>query len=149
MSYISSFSRYQAKFVIEFLFRQLMASWTLRFIYNHLEADGRQAEKEGRTEIQKIEYLENEKSFLDEIKSIFHSFWRAIIWWKKLIKIADTSFKLVYFMCHRYTITSKTKIEKTVNLSCPAVTILLLAIKAESNIFRKICLYAGIHIRIL
>ena len=36
----------------------------------------------GRTEIQKYEYLENEKSFLDEIKNIFHSFWRAIIWWK-------------------------------------------------------------------
>ena len=31
-------------------------------------------EKEGRTEIQKFEYLDNEKSFLDEIKSIFHSF---------------------------------------------------------------------------
>ena len=30
--------------------------------------------KEGRTEIQKLEYLENEKSYLDEIKSIFHSF---------------------------------------------------------------------------
>ena len=28
----------------------------------------------GRTEIQKIEYLKNEKSFLDERKSIFHSF---------------------------------------------------------------------------
>ena len=25
-------------------------------------------------EIQKLEYLENEKSFLDEIKSIFHNF---------------------------------------------------------------------------
>ena len=48
-----------------------------------------------RIEIQKYEYLENEKSFLDEIKSIFSSFWRAIIWWKKknLMKIADTSFK--------------------------------------------------------
>ena len=32
--------------------------------------------------IQKFEYLENEKSFLDDIKNIFHSFWRAIIWWK-------------------------------------------------------------------
>ena len=39
-------------------------------------------EKEGKIEIQKFEYLENEKSFLDEIKSIFHSFWRVIIWWK-------------------------------------------------------------------
>ena len=36
-------------------------------------------EKEGRREIQKSEYLENEKSFLDEIKNIFHSFQRAII----------------------------------------------------------------------
>ena len=35
--------------------------------------------KEGKMEIQKIEYLENEKSFLDEMKNIFHSFWRAII----------------------------------------------------------------------
>ena len=34
-------------------------------------ADG---EKEGKTEIQKSEYLENEKSFLDEIKNIFHGF---------------------------------------------------------------------------
>ena len=40
-------------------------------------------EKKGKTNIQKFEYLENEKSFLDEIKDIFRSFWRAIIWWKK------------------------------------------------------------------
>ena len=31
-------------------------------------------QKEGRAEIQKIEYLENENSFLNEIKSIFHCF---------------------------------------------------------------------------
>ena len=30
--------------------------------------------------LQKSEYLENEKSFLDGIKNIFHSFWRPIIW---------------------------------------------------------------------
>ena len=38
--------------------------------------------------LQKLGYLENEKSFLDEIKNTFHSFGRAIIWWKneKLIK---------------------------------------------------------------
>ena len=35
--------------------------------------------KEGK-KLQKFEYLENEKSFLDEIKNIFHSFWRTIIW---------------------------------------------------------------------
>ena len=39
-----------------------------------LQSNGRQAEKEGRTEIQKSEYLENKKNFLDEMKSIFHSF---------------------------------------------------------------------------
>ena len=50
--------------------------------------------KEGKKS-QKFEYLENKKSFLDEIKNTFDSFWRAIIWWqnKNLIKIADTSFK--------------------------------------------------------
>ena len=30
--------------------------------------------KERKTNIQKFEYLENEKRFLDEIKNIFHSF---------------------------------------------------------------------------
>ena len=30
--------------------------------------------KERKTEIQNLEYLENENSFLDEIKNIFHSF---------------------------------------------------------------------------
>ena len=39
-----------------------------------LQSNDQQVEKEGRTEIQQFEYLENEESFLDEIKSIFHSF---------------------------------------------------------------------------
>ena len=49
---------------------------------------------EGKTKIQKFKYLKNEKIFLDEIKNIFDSFWRAIIGWKIKIwwKIADTSF---------------------------------------------------------
>ena len=32
------------------------------------------AKKERKTKIQKFKYLENKKSFLDEIKNIFHSF---------------------------------------------------------------------------
>ena len=36
----------------------------------------------GKGKIQKFEYLENKKSFLDEIKSIFCRFLRAIIWLK-------------------------------------------------------------------
>ena len=34
-SYLFSFSGYQTECFIEFLFRQLMTSWTLRFIFNH------------------------------------------------------------------------------------------------------------------
>ena len=42
-------------------------------------------EKDKKMQIQKFEYLKNEKSLLDEIKNIFHSFCRAIIWWKTKI----------------------------------------------------------------
>ena len=41
---------------------------------------------EGKLEIQKFEYLENEKRFLDEIKSIFQSYLRAV---KKLFISGD------------------------------------------------------------
>ena len=65
-----------------------------------LESNGQQVEKEGMTEIQKLEYLENEKSSLVEIKRIFNSVWRAIIPWKNknLMKIANKSFKI--FWCN-------------------------------------------------
>ena len=35
MSYLFSFSRYQTKCVIKFLFRQMMTSQSLRFIFHH------------------------------------------------------------------------------------------------------------------
>ena len=60
MSKLFSFSGYLTKCVIEFLFRQLSLS--------------KEKEKEGRTGMQKNEYLENQMSFLDETKSLFHSF---------------------------------------------------------------------------
>ena len=41
----------------------------------------REGQKYKNLKLQK--YLENEKSFLLEIKSIFHNFYRAVIWWKK------------------------------------------------------------------
>ena len=95
MSYLFSLSRYHTKCVIEFLFRQLMMSWTLGFILDHPLKQWPTGRKRGK-ETQKIEYLENENNFIDEMKSSFHSFWRAIIGWKNenLMKIADTSFKL-------------------------------------------------------
>ena len=49
-------------------------------------------EKKGK--IQKCEYLKNEKSFLDEIKNIFHSFWKTIIWWKNKSLIKNSGHKL-------------------------------------------------------
>ena len=79
--------------VIKFLFRQLTTSETLRFIFDHsLKAMPDREKEKGRMEMQKYEYLENEKSFLKEIKTIFHCFWRAIICWKNK-KMVDTSFK--------------------------------------------------------
>ena len=51
----------------------------------------------------KFEYLENEKNFLDEIKSIFHSFWRAILWENQryhiqVLKLVSAIFiKLLFF----------------------------------------------------
>ena len=38
---------------------------------------------EVKSEIQKFKYLENEKNFLDEVKSIFHNYLSAIICWIK------------------------------------------------------------------
>ena len=74
MSYLFSFSRYQTKCVIRSLFRQLMLSKTLGLVFDHPLSNVQDAEEEGKTEIQKCECLENEKSFLHENKSIFHSF---------------------------------------------------------------------------
>ena len=45
-----------------------------RFIFNQPLKQWLTEEKEGKMEIQKSEYLENEKSFLDETKNIFHNF---------------------------------------------------------------------------
>ena len=80
ISYLFSFSRYQTKCAIKFLWRQLMSSNILKSIFNH-RSNGRQGKKEGKTEIQKCEYRKNEKSFLDEIRSIFRNYLMAIICW--------------------------------------------------------------------
>ena len=80
MSYIFSFSKYQTKRVIKFLFRRLLTLQSLRFIFSYPLRQWLTRKKEGKTEIQKFECLENEKSFLDEIKSIFHNYLRAITW---------------------------------------------------------------------
>ena len=49
--------------------------------------------KEGE-KLQNFEYLKNKKSFLDEIKNIFHSSWRDNIWWKNKNFIRNSRHKL-------------------------------------------------------
>ena len=73
MLHLISFSRYQTKCVIKSLVRPVMTSKTLRFLNQPLKP-WLTGKKEGKTNIEKFEYLDNEKSFLDEIKKIFHSF---------------------------------------------------------------------------
>ena len=70
------------------------SSWHHKLFHFHLSFSISK-EWKATKKIQKFGYFENENSFLDEIKSIFHSFWKAIIWWKNknFIKTADTSFK--------------------------------------------------------
>ena len=51
-----------------------MTSQTLRLIFDQPLKQWLTGKTEGKTEIQKFEYLENKKSFLDEIKNIFHRF---------------------------------------------------------------------------
>ena len=95
VSHLFSFSRYQTKCVTEFLFRQLMTSWTLRFIFNHPPKQwptGRKREKDRNIK----NWISREwKELFRWNKMIFHSFWRAIILWKNknVMKIVDTSFK--------------------------------------------------------
>ena len=70
-----------------------MTSWTLRFIFdNSLKkwTTGRKRRKDRNT---KNEYLENEKSFLDETKAFFIVFEGLSFGKKKIMKTADTSFK--------------------------------------------------------
>ena len=74
MSYLFSFPGYQTKCVTECLFRQLMTSCTLRFIFDHPPKQWLTGRKRQKDRNKKNEHLEDEKSSLDEIKSIFHSF---------------------------------------------------------------------------
>ena len=67
-----------------------MTSKTLWFILDHPLKQWPAGKKEGKTEKQKSEYLNNKKSFLDEIKSIFHNCLSAII----CLKIINSEHKL-------------------------------------------------------
>ena len=70
MSHLISFSIYQTKCVVKFLFRQLIMSDSKIFLKSTSKAVADREKKSGRT--QKCEYLKNEKNFLDKMKNIFH-----------------------------------------------------------------------------
>ena len=67
--------------------------WHLNYSTSIFPFESGKCGKDGK-KIQKFEYLENEKSFFDEIKYIFHSFWSAIIWWKIKNLIKNSRHKL-------------------------------------------------------
>ena len=55
----------------------VLLSSSLRLIFNHPLKQLKQQltwKKDGKMEIQKFEYLEQKKSFLDKIKRIFHNY---------------------------------------------------------------------------
>ena len=110
ISYLFTFSRYQTKCVIKFLFKNFKI-----YLQSSSIAIADRV-KEERMEIQKFEYLENEDSFLDEMKNLFHSFWRAIIWWKikspehKLkVRLCVLLFASLLFMSEREHLWNKEK----------------------------------------
>ena len=76
MSYLFSSPRYQTKCIIKFLFSQLMMPQTIKFMLDQHLKQWLTRRKRGKAEIQKFEYIENEKSFLDEIKTFFKVFER-------------------------------------------------------------------------
>ena len=67
-------------------------SWHHRLFHFHLSFWILKVWKE--REITKNEYLKNQKSSFDEIKNIFHNFWRTIIWWKNKNLIKNSRYKL-------------------------------------------------------
>ena len=80
--------------VIPFFLLKVANKMCYWFFFNHPLKQWPTRRKRGKDGIRKI-WEKIEKSFFDEIKSIFDSFWRVIIWWKNKnsIQIADTSFK--------------------------------------------------------
>ena len=80
MSYLFFLLMILNEMFIRVLFRQLLGDIINFKIYLWSSSKAMAGFEEAET--QKFEYLENKKSFLDEIKSIFHNYICAIIWWK-------------------------------------------------------------------
>ena len=76
---VKQFLSYSKNHICKFM---QVNSWHHKLFHFHMSFSIWKVWK-GRKKSKKFEYLENGKSFLDEIKNNFHSFKRPIIWWKK------------------------------------------------------------------
>ena len=76
MSYLFSFSIYQTKYVVLLTSCLDNIDDVINFKIYLQSASKAMADwkKKRKTEIKKFEYLENENSFKDKLKNIFHSF---------------------------------------------------------------------------
>ena len=88
MSYLFSFPRYQTKYIIKFIFRQLMMSQTIRFMLDQPLKQWLTGRKRGEDWNTEIWISREEKELFRWNKDIFHSSWSAIILLKikKLMK---------------------------------------------------------------
>ena len=87
---IKRFLSYSKNYICKFMQAN---SWHHKFFHFHLSFWIWKVWK-GREKLQKFEYLEKEKGFLDEIKNIFHIFWRSIVWWKNKNLTKNSGHKL-------------------------------------------------------
>ena len=114
MSYLFSFSRYQTKCVIELLFRQSMTSWNLWFIFDHPLKQwptGRKRRKDRNT---KNWIPREQKELFRWNKSIFHSFWKTIIWWKQQTQALSDCLQIHYCKAVRADIKPEQKLNNMV-----------------------------------
>ena len=87
---IKRFSSYSKNYICKFMQTN---SWDHKLFHFICPSESGKCGKEGK-KLQKFEYLQNEKSFFDEIKNIFHSFWKFIIWRKNQNLIKNSGHKL-------------------------------------------------------
>ena len=71
------------RFVLFQKLHLLIHSWHYKLFHFHMSFESGKCGKEAKSFL-KNEYLANKKSFLDEIKSIFHTFLRAITFGEKI-----------------------------------------------------------------
>ena len=88
---VKQFLIYSKNYICKFM---QASRWEHKLLHFHCHFESGNCGKEGEN------YKKNKKSFLNEIKNIFHIFYMAIIWWKNknLIKKADTSFNKETFL---------------------------------------------------